>query len=129
MRVDLPLGRVGFSTPCVPRPCRAFFAAFGAFRPVSHLPSTPDVYGTLERHDDLTTFGTAPIRLVRSIGKLLGRKSTTEVKILDLFEGFVNNGAMLAVLGRLGSGSTALSKPSARETRDLRLGHNSKIKY
>jgi ATP-binding cassette subfamily G (WHITE) protein 2 (PDR) len=91
--------------------------------------SNLDVYGSVQAGDYLNTFGNAPLRVFRSFGRLLGRSNATEVKILRNFEGFVDSGEMLAVLGRPGSGCTTLLRTLAGETRGLRVGTDSNILY
>ncbi len=91
--------------------------------------SNLNVYGSVQAGDYLNTFGNAPLRVFRALGRLLGRNNATEVRILRDFEGFVDNGEMLAVLGRPGSGCTTLLRTLAGETRGLRVGTDADILY
>jgi hypothetical protein len=88
-----------------------------------------DVYGTLKGGDYLHTFGTAPLRPLRALRRLFGGDDSTQVKILYGFEGFVNDGEMLAVLGRPGSGCTTLLRTLAGENRGLSVGRSSEVLY
>lgn len=88
-----------------------------------------DVYGTVKADDYLHTFGNAPLRPLRAISRVFGRKSTTQVKILHGLEGIVNDGEMLAVLGRPGSGCTTMLKTLAGETRGLNTNGDAEILY
>lgn len=88
-----------------------------------------DVYGTLKRGDYLHTFTTAPLRPLRALTRLFGGDDSTQVKILHGFEGFVNDGEMLAVLGRPGSGCTTLLRTLAGETRGLSVAASSEVLY
>jgi ATP-binding cassette subfamily G (WHITE) protein 2 (PDR) len=91
--------------------------------------SNLNVYGSIDAHDYLETFGNAPLRLFRKLGMCLGRNTVTDVTILHAFEGCVRHGEMLAVLGRPGSGCTTLLKTLAGETRRLRVGADAEIQY
>ncbi|KAF2276916.1 uncharacterized protein EI97DRAFT_433130 [Westerdykella ornata] len=88
-----------------------------------------NVYGTVKADDYLHTFGNAPLRPLRAVTRLFGRNDTIKVPILRGFEGIVNDGEMLAVLGRPGSGCTTLLKTLAGETRGLEVGKQSEILY
>jgi ATP-binding cassette, subfamily G (WHITE), member 2, PDR len=88
-----------------------------------------DVYGSVKADDYLHTFGNAPLRPLRALSRLLGRKDTTQVQILRGFEGLVNDGEMLAVLGKPGSGCTTLLKTLAGETAGLHIGREAELSY
>lgn len=88
-----------------------------------------DVYGSIREDDYLHTFGNAPLIPLRAVGRLFGRQDSTQVEILQGFEGLVDDGEMLAVLGRPGSGCTTLLKTLAGETRNLQVGRSSEILY
>ncbi|EPS35460.1 hypothetical protein H072_11135 [Dactylellina haptotyla CBS 200.50] len=63
------------------------------------------------------------------IAPLRNRSHGKEKKILQNFDGFVNEGEMLIVLGRPGSGCSTFLKTICGETSGLMLSEDSSIKY
>lgn len=83
------------------------------------------VHGYKSSADYQHTFGNYPATLLR---KLFGR-GRTQVTILSGFDGLIQKGEMLLVLGRPGSGCTTLLKTLAGEMHGLHVGNRSELKY
>ena len=88
-----------------------------------------NVDGTLGSADEFKTFASVALAPFRLFAKLLGRKPSGRIRILRDVEGFVNNGEMLAVLGKSGSGCTSLLKVLAGAAKELQLNQGSEINY
>lgn len=83
------------------------------------------VYGYKSSADYQRTFGNYPTTLLR---KVFGR-GRTQVTIFSGFDGVIQKGEMLLVLGRPGSGCTTLLKTLAGEMHGLHVGNRSELKY
>jgi ATP-binding cassette subfamily G (WHITE) protein 2 (PDR) len=77
----------------------------------------------------LETFATVAMSPFRIVAGLLGRKTSLSTALLRDVEGFVNDGEMLAVLGKSGSGCTTLLKVLAGAAKDLQMKEGSEIMY
>ncbi|KAF1950447.1 hypothetical protein CC80DRAFT_554435 [Byssothecium circinans] len=88
-----------------------------------------NVYGSRCANDFLKTFGNAPMLLLRSLCRRFSSHTSTEIRILHDFEGIVDDGEMLAVLGRPGSGCTTLLRTLAGETIGLRIDAGAEVLY
>jgi ATP-binding cassette subfamily G (WHITE) protein 2 (PDR) len=89
------------------------------------------VDGTLGSASEFKTFAGLALAPCRMLAKLLGGKPSdrTGIRILHDVEGFVNDGEMLAVLGKSGSGCTSLLKVLAGAAPELQVCQTSEIKY
>jgi hypothetical protein len=85
-------------------------------------------YGYVTASDHQPTFGTYPLRLLRKLWPT-SSKSKSRVDILRSIDGIVDQGEMLLVLGRPGSGCTTLLKALAGESRGFSVGHDTHINY
>lgn len=99
-------------------------AKYGGF-----LFTNVSVYAALDPNAFWPTFGNAPLRVLKSLMKPFTKSSIEEVQILRHVEGFIDNGELLAVLGRPGSGCTTLLKTLAGETTGFRLAQDSEFLY
>lgn len=98
------------------------FKAFGlSFRNLN-------AYGHHAEDTVQPTFGGYPVRLIRALSRTL-RSSRSRIKILDSIDGVIQQGEMLLVLGRPGSGCTTLLKSLAGESRGFVVGNDSCINY
>ena len=87
-----------------------------------------NVHGFGSPTDYQKTFGNYPLELVSIYNKLRGQKQT-KIQILRNFEGLVQSGEMLVVLGRPGSGCSTLLKTISGETHGFHIDKDSKINY
>lgn len=83
------------------------------------------VYGYKTSTDYQHTFGNYPATLYR---KAFGH-GKKRINILNSFDGLVNKGEMLLVLGRPGSGCSTFLKTIAGEMHGLHIGEKSEISY
>ena len=84
-------------------------------------------FGTLT--DYQKTFANYPLACLRKIGTLFTRRQESTIDILQGFEGLVNSGEMLLVLGRPGSGCSTLLKVLSGRTHGLHVDAKSMINY
>lgn len=87
-----------------------------------------NAYGYVTGSDYQPTFGTYPLQLLRKLWPT-SSKSKSRVEILRSIDGIVDQGEMLLILGRPGSGCTTLLKTLAGESRGFSVGHDSHINY
>lgn len=92
-----------------------------AFRNVS-------VHGFGSATDFQKTVGNVFLDMVPAMARLFGRKGT-KIQILHNFEGLVQSGEMLCVLGPPGSGCSTLLKVLAGETHGLFVDDESYLNY
>ena len=87
-----------------------------------------NVHGFGSLTDYQKTFGNYPLSLVSLFNRITGR-GKRKIQILRDFEGLINSGEMLVVLGRPGSGCTTLLKTIAGETHGFFIDEKSDINY
>ena len=88
-----------------------------------------NVYGFGTITDYQRTFANYPLMYLSHLGTLIGRQRKSRIDILRDFEGIVNSGEMLLVLGRPGSGCTTFLKALAGQTHGFFIDEKSKINY
>ncbi|KAF1948956.1 hypothetical protein CC80DRAFT_529725 [Byssothecium circinans] len=86
-----------------------------------------DVQGTLSSEGNVETFASAALVPLKALGRIFKKGTANHVKILYDVEGVLDEGEMLAVLGRSGSGCSTLLKVLAKDRRDLVVGRNAEI--
>lgn len=75
------------------------------------------------------TFANYPLAFLRQIGRAFSWRQEPAIDILQGFEGLVNSGEMLLVLGRPGSGCSTLLKVLSGRTHGLNVDAKSTINY
>lgn len=85
-----------------------------------------NVYGFGTTTDYQKTFANYPFGL---LGKLFGRLRKSKIDILQDFEGLVESGEMLMVLGKPGSGCTTFLKGLAGQTHGFFVDAKSEMNY
>lgn len=88
-----------------------------------------NVYGFGAQTDYQKTFANYPLTYLSSIAAAGGRKEKLKINILQDFEGFVDSGEMLLVLGRPGSGCSTLLKTLSGQTHGFQINVESMINY
>jgi ATP-binding cassette, subfamily G (WHITE), member 2, PDR len=86
------------------------------------------VHGYGSPTDFQKTVGNIFLNIIPTASKLLGQKGT-KIQILRDFEGVLDSGELLCVLGPPGSGCSTLLKTIAGETHGLHLGKESYLNY
>lgn len=86
------------------------------------------VHGFGTATDFQKTVGNLPLKAATSLWNLVGRKKN-KVQILQDFEGVLQSGEMLCVLGPPGSGCSTLLKTMAGETHGLHVDPQSYVNY
>ena len=87
-----------------------------------------NVHGFGSLTDYQKTFGNYPLSLGSLFNKVTGR-GKRKIQILQDFEGIVESGEMLVVLGRPGSGCSTLLKTISGETHGFFIDSTSEINY
>ena len=87
-----------------------------------------NVHGFGSLTDYQKTFGNYPLSLASLFNKITGR-GKRKIQILQNFEGTVESGEMLVVLGRPGSGCSTLLKTISGETHGFYIDAESEINY
>ena len=88
------------------------------------------VYGSAKPTDYQKTFFNYPLSLCsRLVTTLFGGRGLPRKCILRSFEGVLEGGEMLLVLGRPGSGCTTLLKTLAGDTRGLQIDPEAWLNY
>jgi hypothetical protein len=85
-------------------------------------------YGHNAEDNVQPTFGGYALQLVRAPSRML-KRSRSRIEILDSIDGVVQQGEMLLVLGRPGSGCTTLLKSLTGKSRGFVVGNESSINY
>jgi ATP-binding cassette, subfamily G (WHITE), member 2, PDR len=88
-----------------------------------------NVYGFGTTTDYQKTFATYPFVCFNMLAKLFGRQKKSRIDILQDFEGVVESGEMLMVLGKPGSGCTSFLKALAGQTHGFFIDPNSEMNY
>lgn len=88
-----------------------------------------NVHGFGTTTDYQKTLANYPLMYVSLLGTLIDRKQKSRIDILQDFEGIVDSGEMLLVLGRPGSGCTTFLKALAGQTHGFFIDEKSKINY
>lgn len=88
-----------------------------------------NVYGFGVSTDYQKTFANYPLVYLSRFGTLFGRQRKSRIDILQDFEGIVNSGEILLVLGKPGSGCTTFLKALAGQTHGFFIDQKSKINY
>ncbi|KAI0517757.1 ABC-2 type transporter-domain-containing protein [Xylaria bambusicola] len=87
------------------------------------------VHGFIASNGLQHTVSSYLLSLPRYVVDQLLRRRGSRVEILDQFDGLVNHGEMLLVLGRPGSGCTTLLKTIAGDTHGIFVDRKSRINY
>lgn len=88
-----------------------------------------DVCGFGTSTDYQKTFANYPLAYLSKISTVFAWRQESKIDILQGFEGLVDNGEMLLVLGRPGSGCSTLLKVLSGQTHGLCVGAKSMINY
>ena len=88
-----------------------------------------NVYGFEAQTDYQKTFANYPLAYLSSIAAASSRKKKVKINILQDFEGLVDSGEMLLVLGRPGSGCSTLLKTLSGQTHGFQINVESMINY
>lgn len=87
------------------------------------------VFGYGSATDYQKTFANFPGAILRNIISLFTRRAKSKFCILKDFEGELQTGEMLLILGRPGSGCSTFLKTIAGETRGVEVGNESRLNY
>jgi ATPase subunit of ABC transporter with duplicated ATPase domains len=88
-----------------------------------------NVHGFGTSTDYQKTFANYPLTYLNLLATLFGHQSKSRIDILRDFEGVVNSGEMLLVLGRPGSGCTTFLKAIAGDAHGFFIDKKSMINY